>query len=83
MNAITISANGHVTFSKALLRHLRVRPGDKISLDRFPNGELRVRTVRPVGKIDGFFGSLKREGQRPNSIEEMDEAIAKGWVDEP
>ncbi|MCP3732197.1 AbrB/MazE/SpoVT family DNA-binding domain-containing protein [Sphingomonas sp. MG17] len=82
MNAITISAKGQVTLRKELLQHLGVRPGDKISLDRLPNGELRVRAVRPLGKIDGFFGSLKREGQRSISIEEMNEVIAKGWAGE-
>jgi len=41
---------------------------------------VRIRAVRPSGDIAKFFGSLKREGQRPVSIEEMNEAIAKGWA---
>src|SRR3546814_8820226 len=82
MNAVTITAKGQVTLRKELLRHLGVHPGDKISFDKLPGGEIKIRAIRPSGKIEDFFGSLKREGQRPISIEEMNEAIEKGWISE-
>ncbi|CUS43116.1 hypothetical protein MGWOODY_Smn3629 [hydrothermal vent metagenome] len=37
---------------------------------------------RRSGKISKVFGILKREGQRPVSIEEMNEAIEAGWAGE-
>lgn len=80
MNAVTITTKGQITLRKELLHHLGVHPGDKISFDKLPGGEIRIRAVRPKGKISDFFGSLKREGQRPISIEEMNEAIEKGWA---
>ena len=80
MNAITVTSKGQITLRKELLRHLGVHPGEKISIDTLPGGEVRNRASRPKGKIDAFFGSLKREGQRPVSIEEMNEVIAKGWA---
>lgn len=82
MKAFTITAKGQVTLRKELLQHLGVHPGDKISIEKLPGGELRFRAARPTGKIENFFGSLKREGQRPISIEEMNEAIAASWAGE-
>lgn len=82
MNAVTITSKGQITLRKELLRHLGVHPGDKISFDPLPGGEVRIRAVRPVGTLDGFFGSLRRKGQKPVSIEEMNEAISKGWAGE-
>lgn len=83
MNAITVTSKGQITLRKELLRHLGVHPGDKINLDKLPGGEIRIRATRPTGGIEDFFGMLKREGQRPVSIEEMNEAIEKGWAGRP
>jgi len=80
MNAITVTSKGQITLRKELLRHLGVRPGDRISLDKLPDGEIRIRAVRPSGRIDAFFGLLKREGQAPVSIEEMNRSIEEGWA---
>lgn len=83
MNAYTVTAKGQITLRKELLQHLGVHPGEKISIDKLPGGEIRIRAVRATGKISDVFGMLKREGQRPLSIEEMNEVIAQGWAGEP
>lgn len=80
MNAITVTSKGQITLRRELLRHLGVATGEKISLEMMPGGEIRIRAVRPAGKIAAFCGSLKREGQAPVSIEDMNEAIASGWA---
>jgi hypothetical protein len=37
------------------LTHLGVRPGEKITVDKLPDGRLEMKAVRPTGKIsDGF-----------------------------
>jgi AbrB family looped-hinge helix DNA binding protein len=83
MNAYTVTAKGQITLRKELLQHLGVHPGEKISIDKLPDGEIRIRATRATGKISDVFGMLKREGQRPLSIEEMNEVIAQGWAGEP
>lgn len=83
MNAITVTPRGQITLRKELLRHLGVHPGDKISIDKLPGGEVRIRADRPKGKISDAFGMLKREGRKPLSIEEINEIAAKGWAGEP
>jgi antitoxin PrlF len=82
MSKLTITSKGQVTLRKDLLRHLGVHPGERIEIVELPGGELRVRAVKLTGKIQDFFGSLRREGQKALSIEEMNEVIAKGWADE-
>ncbi|PKP98998.1 MAG: transcriptional regulator [Alphaproteobacteria bacterium HGW-Alphaproteobacteria-13] len=80
MNAVTITMKGQITLRKDLLRHLGVHPGDKISLDKLPDGRIAIQPLKRTGTISDVFGMLKREGQRPISIEEMNEIIEKGWA---
>lgn len=82
MNAITITSKGQITLRKELLAHLGVHPGDKIEFEKLPDGRVEIRPEKKAGKIDAFCGFLKREGQRPISIEEMNEVIEKGWAGE-
>ena len=81
MSTLTVTAKGQVTLRKDLLEHLGVQPGEKISVEKLPNGRIEVRATRPVGKISDVFGYLKtkRKG-RVLSIEEMNEIIADGWA---
>ena len=82
MNAYTVTAKGQITLRKELLQHLGVRPGEKINIEKLPGGEIRIRATTVTGKISDVFGMLKRDGQRPISIEEMNEVIAQGWAGE-
>jgi AbrB family looped-hinge helix DNA binding protein len=80
MTTLTVTAKGQVTLRKELLDHLGVRPGEKIDVEKLPDGRVEVRAARRTGKISDAFNFLKREGQRPVSIEEMNETIANGWA---
>lgn len=80
MHALTVTAKGQITLNQELLRHMGVQAGEKIEVTELPGGEVRLRATRPSGKVQDFVGSLKREGQKPISIEEMNEAIEKGWA---
>jgi AbrB family looped-hinge helix DNA binding protein len=78
---LTVTAKGQITLRKDLLEHLGVHPGDKIAVEKLPDGRVEVKAARPTGKISDIFGSLKnkRKGRRL-SIEEMNEIIARGWA---
>jgi AbrB family looped-hinge helix DNA binding protein len=80
MSTLTVTAKGQVTLRKDLLRHLGVRPGEKIAVDKLPDGRIEVRAVRPTGKISDVFDFLKREDGPSLSIEEMNEIAARGWA---
>ncbi|HJZ19929.1 MAG TPA: AbrB/MazE/SpoVT family DNA-binding domain-containing protein [Bradyrhizobium sp.] len=81
MSTLTVTAKGQVTLRKDLLEHLGVHPGEKITVDKLPDGRIEVKAARPIGDISDVFGSLKtkRKG-RPLSIEEMNDLIARGWA---
>ncbi|HLX17221.1 MAG TPA: AbrB/MazE/SpoVT family DNA-binding domain-containing protein [Bradyrhizobium sp.] len=81
MSTLTVNAKGQVTLRKDLLDHLGVHPGDKISVDKLPDGRIEVKATRPTGKISDVFGPLKgRRKGPPLSIEDMNDIIAKGWA---
>jgi bifunctional DNA-binding transcriptional regulator/antitoxin component of YhaV-PrlF toxin-antitoxin module len=80
MSTLTITGKGQVTLRKDLLRHLGVEPGEKVTVEKLPNGRIEVRAARPTGKISDVFGLLKREGGPTFTIEEINEAAARGWA---
>jgi hypothetical protein len=79
MSTLTVSAKGHITLGKDILKHLGVRPGQIIDVQMLPQGRIEL-SARPTGKISDTLGSLKREGNPSLSIEEMNEIIANGWA---
>ena len=78
MTTLTVTAKGQITLRKDLLQHLGVQAGSQIAVRKLPNGRIEIEAWRPKGKISDVFGMLKREGQKPVSIDQMNEAIAKG-----
>ncbi len=77
---LTITAKGQITLRKDVLRHLGAHPGSKLEISKLPGGGIKL-TPRPAkGTIADFCGSLKREGQRTISIEEMNDIIEQGWA---
>jgi bifunctional DNA-binding transcriptional regulator/antitoxin component of YhaV-PrlF toxin-antitoxin module len=80
MTILTVTAKGQVTLRKDLLTHLGVQPGEKISVDKLPDGRIEVKAVRPGGRISDIFNLLKRDGAPSLSIEEMNRIAAEGWA---
>jgi AbrB family looped-hinge helix DNA binding protein len=80
MGTLTVTAKGQVTLRKDLLKHLGVQPGEKIAVDKLPDGRIEVRAARPTGKISDAFGFLKRKGGPSLSIEEINQIAARGWA---
>jgi len=80
MSTLTVTAKGQVTLRKDLLDHLGVRPGDRITVDKLPDGRIEVRAARPTGQISDVFGLLKQPNGPTLSIKEMGEIAAQGWA---
>lgn len=78
---LTVTAKGQVTLRKEVLRHLGVRPGQKVEVEMLADRRIEVR-AKPVGSIEDFIGSLYRPGTKPLTIDEINEVIAKGWAGE-
>jgi antitoxin PrlF len=80
MTTLTITARGQVTFRKDVLQHLGIRPGERIELDKLPDGRVTLRAVRPSGKIDSFIGLLAGKTKKVASLDEINEAAKAGWA---
>jgi AbrB family looped-hinge helix DNA binding protein len=80
MSTLTVTAKGQVTLRKDVLKHLGVQPGEKITVDKLPDGRIEVKAARPTGQISDVFNFLKRENNRSLSIEEMDKVAAQAWA---
>jgi len=80
MSTLTVTSKGQVTLRKDLLKHLGIHPGEKIAVEKLPDGRIEVRAARPGGRISEVFGILKRQGGPSLSIDEIDEVAAQGWA---
>ncbi len=80
MSTLTVTAKGQVTLRKDILNHLGVHPGEKITVDKLPDGRIEMKAVRPTGKIQDVFGLLKRHNGPSLSIEEIGEIAKRGWA---
>ena len=63
-----------------MLQHLGIRPGEKIELDKLPDGRVALKAARPAGVIDGFLGLLAGKTTKAATLEEINEAAEAGWA---
>lgn len=80
MATLTVTARGQVTFRKEVLQHLGIKPGEKIELDLVPDGRGILKAARPSGTIGGFVGLLAGRTKKVATLDEMNEATARGWA---
>ena len=79
MATLTVTARGQVTFRKDVLQHLGIHPGEKIDLDKLPDGRVSLQAARPSGKIDSFLGLLAGKTTKVATLAEIEQAAATGW----
>lgn len=79
MITLIVTAKGQITLGKDLLRHLGVRPGERIAVERWPDGRIEMRAA-PTGDISAVFGSLKKKRGPSLSIEKMTSISARSWA---
>jgi AbrB family looped-hinge helix DNA binding protein len=73
MATATVTSKGQVTIPQRVRRHLHLEEGDKLEFTIEDDGTVRLRTIK--GSVKDLFGLLKRPGQRPVTVEEMDESV--------
>jgi hypothetical protein len=62
------------------LKHLGVRPGEKITVDKLPDGRIEVKAARLTSQVPDVFNFLKRENGPSLSIEEMNQIASGAWA---
>ncbi len=79
MSTLTVTAKGQVTLRKDLLKHIGVQPGEKIAVDKLPDGTIAIKAARSTGKISDVFDIFKRRNGPSLSIEQINKVAARGW----
>ena len=51
MTILTVAARGQVTFRRDVLQHLGISPGEKIELEKLPDGRVALRAARPADEV--------------------------------
>ena len=82
MSTLTVTAKGQVTLRKDILQHLGVRPGEKVTVEKLPDGRIEVKSAQRSGNISDFFDFLKRDNGPSLSIEEINQMAARAWAGE-
>lgn len=72
---LTVTAKGQVTLRQAVLDHLGVKPGGRVDVELLPDGRVELRPAGARADVADLRGALRRTGQRPLSLEEMQNAI--------
>jgi bifunctional DNA-binding transcriptional regulator/antitoxin component of YhaV-PrlF toxin-antitoxin module len=82
MLTLTVTAKGQVTFKKELLKHLGVMPGEKLEIDKLPDGRISIKAAKSGGKISNAFGILAEKNTKniTLSIEEIDALTRDAWA---
>jgi bifunctional DNA-binding transcriptional regulator/antitoxin component of YhaV-PrlF toxin-antitoxin module len=80
MPTLTITAKGQITLKQELLRHLNVTPGQKVEVDKLPDGRLMVGTAPKKGSISRFSGYLAKEGTPRLTIAQIKKITEDAWA---
>lgn len=78
---LTVTSKGQITLRKEVLKHLGVKPGDKLDVDLLNGGRMQLQS-RQGTPISTVFGLLKRPNGPRLSIEQINDATAAGWAGE-
>ena len=79
--ALTVTAKGQITLRKHVLRHLGVRPGDKLHIDLLADRRIQLRP-QPGEPVSSIFGMLEQSNTERLTIQEIREATSAGWAGE-
>lgn len=74
MHESTVTVKGQTTLPRDVRAALGLTSGDKVRY-LILDGEVRILKARSIKELRGI---LARSGQKPVSLDEMDEAIAAG-----
>ena len=70
-----VTSKGQVTLPKKIRESLSIREGDRLEFSLESSTKIAVRKQRAPGSSAGCAKHLLKPGQKPLSIEEMDDVI--------
>ena len=80
MPTLTVTAKGQITLKQELLRHMNVVPGQKIEVEKLPDGRLVFAPAAAKHSIRKFSGSLAGKGFPKLTIEQIKKITEDAWA---
>ena len=80
MSTLTITAKGQITLKQELLRHLNVAPGQRVEVNKLPDGRLMVEAAPRTGSITEFCGCLAKKGTPRLTIAQIKRITEDVWA---
>lgn len=77
MPVSTLTTKGQITIPKPIREHLKLRTGHRVDFYIDPKGRVILQPLN--GDIRDLRGSIPLRRRRAVTVEEMNEAIARGW----
>ena len=75
MTESSLTTKGQTTLPKAVRHALDLQPGDRLRYVILDDGQVRLMRMVPAASLAGI---LRREGQRPVTLQDMEQAVAQG-----
>lgn len=76
--AMTLTAKGQFTFNKNLMEHLGIKAGDKVWVQKQPDGSLKIEAAKKQIDFLSLAGTLRT--QTYVSDADLEQAIANAYV---
>lgn len=80
MSTLTVTAKGQITLKQELLRHLKVAPGQKVEVEKLPDGRLVLRSTTRKGSIEAFHGCLASPDNPRLTIAQIKKITEDAWA---
>ena len=80
MTMLTITAKGQITLKQELLWHLNAAPGQKVEVEKLPDGRLILQPAARTGSIDDFIGCLEQKGGPRLTIAQIKKITEDAWA---
>ena len=80
MATLTVTAKGQITLKRELLRHLNVAPGQRVEVDKLPNGRLLIQPAAKTGSIAEFSGCLAQKDGPRLTIAQIKKITEDAWA---
>ena len=71
MSTLTVTAKGQVTLRKDVLEHIGVKPGEKISVEKLPDGRVEVKAARTNREDIGCVWLSEKQRERADLFRSM------------
>lgn len=80
MTRSTVTSKGQITIPKEIRDEMGLKPGDRVDFVKDRTGRISLKAINT--DFRSLRGIIKSPLNRPITLEEMDEAIARGALGE-